>query len=58
MEPLNLEEIKAIRSAVKGSIDLYKGYVKLRPESAKMKRKQAVIGRRLVVLRSAYPKLK
>lgn len=58
MEPLTLEEIKAIRSAMAGSIDLYKGYVKLNPESPKMKSKQARILKRLDLLRAAYKKLK
>jgi hypothetical protein len=58
MEPLTLEEIKAVRSAIKGSIDLYKSYIKLNPEDTKMKRKQVITAKRLVLLRSAYGKLK
>jgi hypothetical protein len=58
MEPLNLEEIKAIRAAMKGSIDLYKGYVKLNPETPQMKTKQAKLRKRLALLISALKKLK
>lgn len=58
MEPLTLAEIKAIRSAMQGSIDLYRGYVKLNPETPQMKRKQAIYRKRLTLLQSAFKKLK
>jgi hypothetical protein len=52
------DERKAVLRAVNGSIDLYTGYVKLRPESPKMARKQGQHRRLLELLKSAQPKLR
>jgi hypothetical protein len=55
-------ERKAIRKAIKGSIDLYRGYVKLNPEhDAKpsvMKRKQTALRADLIHLQVALAKLR
>jgi hypothetical protein len=56
---LTPDEIKAVRRAVNGSIDLYKGYVNIPyVEDNKMKRKKVRLSKALVDLRSALKKLK
>jgi hypothetical protein len=55
---LTEDEMKVVRMAVRGSIDLRSRYVKLRPEDKKMERKQIRLRKELVHLRSAQKKLK
>jgi hypothetical protein len=57
MEQLTSEEKVAVKYSVRNSIDLYRRYVKLRPEDTKMKRRQTVTSMRLTLLRSALRKL-
>jgi hypothetical protein len=52
------DERQAVLQAVNGSIDLYSGYIKLRPESPQMARKQGLKRRQLALLKSAQPKLR
>jgi hypothetical protein len=54
---LTKRELTAVRSSVRNSIELYKGYVKLRPESPVMARKQGQKRQRLIDLTSALEKL-
>jgi hypothetical protein len=58
MQALTEDERKAVVSAVRGSIDLYGGYVKLRPESPVMARKQGQKRRALGLLTTALAKLR
>ena len=51
-------ERHAVITAVRGSIDLYDGYVKLRAESPAMARKQGHKRRQLAALITALPKLR
>lgn len=55
---LTKQESQAVRSALKGSIDLYTGYIRLRSEDARMARKQGQKRRQLALLQSAMIKLK
>jgi hypothetical protein len=55
---LTTQENQAVRSAIRGSIDLYTRYVTLRPEDAGMARKQGQKRRQLTLLKSAMLKLK
>lgn len=52
------DELRAVRVAVRGSINLRNRYVALRYEDPKMKRKQMRLRKELVHLRSAQKKLK
>jgi len=58
VEELTDDEIKVVRMAVRGSIDLRARYVKLQSEDKKMQRKQARCSKELVHLRSALKKIK
>jgi hypothetical protein len=55
---LTTQENQAVRSAIRGSIDLYTRYVTLRPEDAGMARKQGQKRRQLALLKAAMLKLK
>ena len=57
MLELTEEERRAVLGAVRGSIDLYRGYVKLRPESPNMARKQGMKRKALVALQTALAKI-
>lgn len=52
------EERKAVSSALRGSIDLYGRYVKLKPESTGMKRKQSQKRKQLEHLKAVLEKLR
>jgi hypothetical protein len=54
---LSNDQISAVKGAVRGSIDLYRGYVTIRPETPVMKRKQARKRKELVELRGALKQL-
>ena len=58
MIELTEKELRAVRLSVRNSIDLYARYVLLRPEDAKMGRKQTRMRRRLGYLRTAEHKLR
>ena len=54
---LSVAERKAVRTAIKGSIDLYRNYVKLPSETPAMKRKQTRLRTALIDLQMALAKL-
>jgi hypothetical protein len=55
---LTKDERIAVRSAIRGSLDLYRGYVKLNPETPIMARKQALKRKMIPILVSALAKLR
>lgn len=57
MENLTPAELKAVRGAVRGTIDLVRRYVILQPETPQMKRRQVQQRTRLGLLRTAINKL-
>jgi hypothetical protein len=58
MDKLTPDEIKVVRAAVRGSIDLRSRYCKLQTEDPKMGRKKVLLRKELVHLKSALKKLK
>lgn len=55
--PLTDHERTAVRSSIRNSIELYRRYIALRPETPEMARKQGQKKRQLALLTSALPKL-
>jgi hypothetical protein len=54
---LTSKEQQAVCRSVRGSLDLYRRYVKLRPETPVMKRKQGRLRQQIVHLKSALQQL-
>jgi hypothetical protein len=55
---LTTAELKVVRAAIKGSLDLRERYVRLMPEDKKMHRRQASLRREIPLLKSALAILK
>jgi hypothetical protein len=55
---LTPDEVTVVLYSIRSSMDLYRRYNAINPQDSKMKRRQAVNAKRLVLLRSVEKKLK